>query len=567
MKKPAAIVFVVIAACLALLASEQKIIDLDDPIYGMMDRLYLSCGLAVPSGARPWSQSHARIILARIEESSLDDVQKALFQNIEHKLEAGNAQSFVSAGLTVSPEMYYHSNGEDFNLESDWVNGFTQRSPFATAKLELGIADAIYLYCDLSYGWGIVTYKDTVKPLSEMTDNWIGAGALIPVSDGDSLTVSSSYVFSKEFLLNFPEMAMIEINVPRRAVLSTGGNVWNLSFSRDRISWGSSSIGNFILDDHVPYQEYIRLNGFSDRLTMDFVCMFMDTDTNTGNSSTFSGKNQYYLLHRFGFRILPSLSLAVSENVMYRPDTAELRFFNPAYIYHQINNSEVFNAIASVELDAALAKGVRLYAQFCLDQAQAPTESGYQPDAWGILGGMTIQRTAGTGFLSFNAEYEYATPCLYRRGKVDFLMFQKWNTNVTYQRPLVLGYIGFPYGGDNQVFQISADFSTPAGFESSLYVRGIRKGTIDFYAPVNEEANNDAQPSIKGSTPYGDRFFDTLILGTKQSKTFENFLNFAVLSVYAEADCIWTRTVVKEPKHVLESAFDFQLSLGSSISI
>ncbi|MCK9331212.1 MAG: hypothetical protein M0Q94_15155, partial [Candidatus Cloacimonetes bacterium] len=349
MKKPAAIVFVVIAACLALLASEQKIIDLDDPIYGMMDRLYLSCGLAVPSGARPWSQSHARIILARIEESSLDDVQKALFQNIEHKLEAGNAQSFVSAGLTVSPEMYYHSNGEDFNLESDWVNGFTQRSPFATAKLELGIADAIYLYCDLSYGWGIVTYKDTVKPLSEMTDNWIGAGALIPVSDGDSLTVSSSYVFSKEFLLNFPEMAMIEINVPRRAVLSTGGNVWNLSFSRDRISWGSSSIGNFILDDHVPYQEYIRLNGFSDRLTMDFVCMFMDTDTNTGNSSTFSGKNQYYLLHRFGFRILPSLSLAVSENVMYRPDTAELRFFNPAYIYHQINNSEVFNAIASIE--------------------------------------------------------------------------------------------------------------------------------------------------------------------------------------------------------------------------
>lgn len=549
-------------------SSGSRILDLDSPVYGMMDDLYLSSGLASPSGARPWSVYEARSILARVDVGSLGAAQSYLYGKLEKELELSESESFVDLGMDINPEVYYHTNGTDFDMESDWVNDFTSRNPFALIKLEMGIQNILYTYCDLGYGWGRVTYMDEVKPLCEAAENWMGLGSLVPAASGDSLTVTRSYIYSKDFVFNFPDIRMIEINVPRRAVISAGGSHWNLSFAHDRINWGTSAIGNFIVDSHVPYQDYVRLKGFSDKLSMDFVCMFMDTDFSTGNASVFSGKTEYFLLHRFEFRIFPWLSLSLSENVMYKPETFEGKFLNLSYFLHQLNNSQIFNAIASAELEVAVSPGLGAYVQFCLDQAQAPTEDDSQPNAIGWLAGLRGTFLTGNGYWVADAEFAHASPALYRRDYVDFLMVQKYSTNVTFQRPLVFDTIGFPYSGDSQVAQIGIRYNSLDGWNASAFIRGIRKGTIDEFSTVSVDGtdNYTDKPTIKGSTPYGDRYYDTLVVGTGAAWDIPEFWSFLSASVFIEADFIWQRTVQKNPETVLSRSSDIQLSGGVGLS-
>ena len=70
--------------------------------------------------------------------------------------------------------------------------------------------------------------------------------------------------------------------------------------------------------------------------------------------------------HRLEFRARGGLTLALSEDVMYRNDVFDPRYLNPAFIYHNLNNRSMFNAIAHLELDWSPAPGWKLYGQYAL---------------------------------------------------------------------------------------------------------------------------------------------------------------------------------------------------------
>ena len=65
------------------------------------------------------------------------------------------------------------------------------------------------------------------------------------------------------------------------------------------------------------------------------------------------------MIHTLEFRPIDSLYILISEDLMYRmasDQALDLSFFNPAYIYHNLNNRSIFNAIAYLEVKWAPIK-------------------------------------------------------------------------------------------------------------------------------------------------------------------------------------------------------------------
>ena len=63
-----------------------KVFVLSDPIYGMMDSLFLSCGHALPSSSRPWTAAEAASELSKLDGVVLDAGQTELRRRIEEMI-------------------------------------------------------------------------------------------------------------------------------------------------------------------------------------------------------------------------------------------------------------------------------------------------------------------------------------------------------------------------------------------------------------------------------------------------------------------------------------------------
>jgi hypothetical protein len=571
MKVRSLFLFLALVLCVACLsplgASRAEIVPLSSSVYDDMVFLFRSQNLAVPSQAKPWSIAEVSMMLSLLNPREMNALESSIFTDIISKTERNIACSYVlTPGLSITPEIYAHSNEADFTVDTDWVNGFDSRNPFAKAWLEIGISDFLYTYGELSYGWGRVTYKDTVVEINTV-DHWSGVGAIVPKSTSHTLIQTHSAIYSPPVLFNFPDITMLEIDIPRRAVLALGGSHWFATLSRDKIDWGGSHIGNFVLDSHVDYQDYFRFKAFSDKLSLDIVTMFFETDYNSANSSIFDGEMQLFLTHRLEYRPVPRLSFAISENVMYRTPSLELRYFNPAFIFHNLNNSRMFNAIAHAEVDIAVANGLGLYGQFVLDQATAPTESASQAPAWGASIGADFRKVVGYGILSTNIEFAYTTPMLYRRNHVDFLMFHKYSTNKTYKRVLVFDYIGFPYGGDAQVLQLEVGYDRPSVFSARIRLQARRHGEMDFYESHNSGGSNEGIPNIKDKTPYGNEVTDTCIASLYGRYWLPMFWRRLESSIHARLDIVGIHIWTKDGLSSATEKADVQFTLGMTLTL
>ena len=85
MKKAIAFLLVFALISVAVMAADvaSKTFPLNSEIYELMDDLYSLQGLARPSTSRPWSQSEAKLILSRIDESTLNSAEKRLYDRIQ----------------------------------------------------------------------------------------------------------------------------------------------------------------------------------------------------------------------------------------------------------------------------------------------------------------------------------------------------------------------------------------------------------------------------------------------------------------------------------------------------
>jgi hypothetical protein len=477
-----------------------------------MDALYLLTGLGYPSSARPWTATEAQLILGRLNGSALNGPGQALYDHVSAEISRPLRLSLdklvsLNAHVDAVLEAYAHTNDSDYVLESDWLYGYEERRPMLKIALEMAAGSLLYITTDLQYRRNRFSESDKYGNTRDIPQ---GVGALIPPAHPPAGTPSSngeglpfpywsqlySAKLSTNAVLGFDEF---DFAWPKRALISFGGEHWNLNLARDRMQWGNGHSGNFVIDSHTDFNDFIRFSFFSDRFRYEWLNVFF-TDPNIGEQRDIT---RTLMAHRLEFRIIPSLVFAVSENVMHRNTALNLSYLNPAFIYHNLFDRNLFNAIAQLELDYTPIPRWRVYTQFVIDQLRAPAEAQSQSDAWGALGGIEYASLIGPGVFTISLEGAYTTPELYRRDIIDFLRADTF-LRVTGPDPLVLEYIGYPYGGDAMVARIDASYLFPGSASLSARLFGMIHGRMHFFVSHNDEDDNTGEPNLSASTPSGD---------------------------------------------------------------
>ena len=493
-----------------LSAGTVEVYPLDSPLYDEMEILYLSAGYGTPSNSRPWSKAEAVMILERIDKSALDKAEVELYESISDLLSDEpllNLDSIVSLdlGADLALESYIHTN-PSFNHESDWIYGYDERLPLFRGYIAIDMLDMFYTFCDIRVANGKYRGSDTAYMVADIHPD--GIGAVVPPAgelvDADVKMIEESGMYSPYFTHNILlDVDDFDSIFPKRAYVSTGGKHWSLVLGRDRINWGNSHIGNFVVDNHLDYNDFLRFVFFSDKFKYEFLTLFLEYDYSCRQTEDSGSK--FLIAHRLEFRPLKNLTFSVSENVMYVSKTGvELKYFNPAFIFHNLDNRSLFNAIASVDLDWQFAKGFNLYAQAVLDQATAPGEGDDQSPAWGILGGIEYANAGESGVFSGSLEVAYTSPLLYRRNNVDFLVIDKNKLSTTGGYVIDIEFLGFPYGNDSLVVQLQADYEFKNGIGLGFTAKEIIKGSLDIFTSHNTSGNNSEFPDIAAGMFYGD---------------------------------------------------------------
>ncbi|MBP5552654.1 MAG: hypothetical protein J6X41_04660 [Spirochaetales bacterium] len=552
------------------------IYPLESTIYEDMDALYLLCGLARPSTNRPWSDSQARLILSKIDRNELSPVAAGLYDSILSELDKGLQWKIgddfqLDAGIVFGLEMYAHSNTADFTTEDDWERSYQERKSLMRVHFDFTSSDFLYTTSDLHYKWSRADYNDTYA--QNLADRASADGYIASYKiDATSYYVKKSYAFSQGFFTNFFTNTMnFSFIWPKRAIFSLGGDRWNLSINRDVLSLGNAWFGNLLVDKH-HFSDYARFSVFGKNFNYDWILMFLNT-TVSDNEQSATTEGRIFMIHTLQFRILDRISMTVSENVMYRYNTFDLGFMNPAFIYHNLNNRSMFNALAYAEVNWAIVPGLEVYAQYALDQARAPHEGESQSDSSGFVAGLRHTSALGNGILTSYAEFAQTTPLLYRRDIVDFVRVNRYWSHSALDESFGGGhvpffdYIGFPYGGDCRLLEIRTTYRSLYHWQVSAFVRGTDRGAMNLYKPHNESGNNEDDAYYAGKTPSGDIISRNLVCGVEFKADLEKLFSWPGISFEGELDWLSRWDYTKATRQYSDHRSDVQLTLGFSVSV
>lgn len=548
---------VVILTLFAIGATESFIYPLDSNIYGNMEKAYSLLSLSSPSSSYPWSSGEVERMLETAYKRNPEGNTKVLLDSIkkENDKKIDSDKDSIKPHLVLAPEIYLHTNSSTYVKEENWKYGFTERKPFIKAEVNIALSSWFYTYSEIAYGWGRTTYRDEWTKLCDI-EGYVGIGAIVDKKDSEATTVTKQYVYTSPFLFSFPDIDKINIETPQRAFISLGGKKWFITLGRDRLKWTKSHIGSFIFDDHLSYEDYLRVKLLSSKFSLEYVLALYETDTSSSVSSPESGMHRYFMAHALSITPLNSLRITASENIMYVTTSIDGEKMNFANIFHNLNNSYLFNAIAHLDISYTPIKGLNIYLQGVLDQATAPTESDKQAAAWGLDGGIEYTMEGKRGVYDFYLEGAYTTPMLYRREKSDFLLFQRYSTNVNYKRFLIFDYIGFPYGGDSIVIKAGADYLEEGIFKVTIEDEFMIHGEMDYYKSHSLNGDNNHYPDIKDSTPLGKSTIKNT-LSFSGEYYLPSFWYFKEGELMARVDLIYSSLL----------GFDSQFVLGFSIKL
>ena len=549
----------------------QKLLPLSSEIYSEMDALYLLRGLGTPSPSRPWTASEALIILERAGRQTLTPKEQALYDFLSAEINKPirffpDKLFSLETRLDLALEAYAHTNSDDFVLAEDWIYGYEERQPLAKLSLEMNISSWFYTFTSFQFGRSRFDKRDSFRNVDDIDQ---GIGAVSSFSDSFAFPWKS-WAYSRSFLSNIPTgLDEFDFDWPKRADISFGGRHWNLTIARERIQWGRGYSGNFVIDSHRDYDEYIRLSAFTDKFKYEWLNVFYPSPE---KGILF----KFFMAHRLEFRIVPSLVFALSEGIMCRPDAFSARYINPAFVFHNWYDRDHLNSLAYLELDFAPFKGYRFYTQAVIDQIHAVWESNGEPGAWGILAGIEHARPAPGGILSFSLEWAYTSPLLYRRDMVDFITLS--DTQVTgASQSLAFDYTGYQYGGDAIVLQLDVNYRFPGAALIHARFFGMIHGKMNYFT-LHNEGGNENKPSLTDGTPSGDKDEREYTLGFSLggNYTIPQPVSWLKIRVWTELDLI-----IKKNKLMLSESgknlgifynkkggtVDFQFSTGIAFSI
>lgn len=566
-----AFVFLLFAIVSVFAVSKAVIKPLDSSLYDDMDDLYALNGLARPSTNRPWSSAEARLILSKVDASSIDGVSKKLYDRILSVLERETTWGFGDFGLTVgmdfSFESYMHTNTESFTTETDWERGFDARKSLMKLYFEFTSNDDFYTTSDIHYKYRRADMLDEYTKYESGTSGGrlSNDGYVASYELKNMYYISKSNHFSQGITSNvFTDTRHFSFIWPRRAVFSFGGNTWNFSVNRDVLSLGNARFGNMLVDDHT-FSDYAKLSFFGRNFKYDLVFLFLNSIVESGETTP-NEEARIYMIHTLQFRIADRVSFTVSENVMYKYKTLDFSYMNPAFIYHNINNRSMFNAMAYADLNVALPYGLEVYGQFALDQAKAPHEDDSQSDAYGLVVGLGYTDSLLGGVVKVYCEYSKTSPLLYRRDDVDFVRVTRYPAvDAPVYHVTFFDYIGFPYGGDCRLVEIGASFDSLEGWDVGLFGRFAEKGEMNIFHSHNKDGKNADKANLKGDTPYGEVSKRFAVIGLKANADLAGFFSFPKVSLEAELDWVGRCSHDNASGSLSNKESDLQFSIGMTV--
>ena len=583
MKKIITLVLIAIIALSSAIAVEADnvdayIIPLTSGIYDDIDALYLISGKSIPSTSRPWSYSEAELIFSKLDSEVIGDT---LYSAVKAELESYKPRWAVDEGfglglnLIINPEIYAHTNTKDFTIDTDWSYTYDERPVAANGTIDLAINDFFYSYSEFSFA--ISRYQQMgLEYFDPYTDYPSGIGAIVPAPStwggkeiNEVYIPKSSHLYKNKFSTNIPalvDVLDIDFTFPKRAIASIGGKNWNVLFGRERVNWGGSNIGNFTIDDHVGFHEVLRATAYTSKFKYDWTNLFIDSIPKT-NEEPEAMRDHFKVMmnHRLEFRPSDKVSFAITESIMYYSKAFELQNFNPAYIYHQLNDRSMFNSLASAEVFVTPINGLNLYFEFGLDNATLPNEGTSQADANGFLLGAEYAMAIGNGYLEAAAEYAKTSPIMYRRDEVDFLMPQRCYTlgaDKGNSGSPKLYYIGFPYGPDAQVIHFGTTYKVPSVFEIAFDANFVTKGEVTMFKSHNIGGDNSEKANLVGKTPSGDKHIKAFELALSAKYEVPKFVNWLDMTINANLAYVGKKNYTVSTDTYSNDAKDIQFALG-----
>jgi len=471
-KKPGVAFFIAMFACIVMFCPElfadgQRIVSIDNQVIDLIRHLYNEQQLAPPSLSGPWSVNELRAMLTRLDTNRLSPYSKITFERVQAELQRethSNSRSKTSSfSVTAAFESYVHSDPDNFNTESDWDWDHQKRSPMLLLEADLAIARHFYLSTNLA-----------------MKNNRF---ALDPAQAG--APPSESPVFAPIWSTNVLKLGDQDFDTPDRAFIAAGGAGFSFQFGRDRISWGPGTSGNLILGSQHKYQEFFRFTWYGERFKFTSATLFFDPYEWTARdrlpyvpARAGEATVRMFLAHRFEFRPVSWLSWEVSENVMYEDTTFNFKYLNPAFIFHNLSNRGLFNAIADMTVQAALTPGVTAYGTIAIDQIRAPGEGSDQPNAMGYLFGLNIHKPLRSGAWDITLEAVLTEPYLYMRDGIEHKVMTR-ERDQDYGYVPHYEYLGYRHGGDAVVGLFDCSYTSLSGYSIGGRLTYLAHGEID----------------------------------------------------------------------------------------
>ena len=206
-----------------------------------------------------------------------------------------------------------------------------------------------------------------------------------------------------------------------QAVVTGQFGRFRLVFGREFWRWGRSPVDAMLISDNSPPFDGLRLSYRGRNWAFCFHTTMLDpmgTDPSDPDEP-FGIANRYLVGHRFDWRPLHNLEVAVSEVMVYggvnRPWA--LNYLNPIlpYYWEQLNNDINDNPLWNLELSWRPRPGLEFYGEWVIDDFQIDFIS--EPQQIGLLGGLAWSPATLERRLFINTEYERINTFVYGQGR------------------------------------------------------------------------------------------------------------------------------------------------------
>jgi hypothetical protein len=492
-KLPASLFFLfLISHCpLPVFPSPLQMFSPGDPVLEDLRFVVRESGKSFVSFTPPLSSDEVLLILQDVDADSLSAAGQEAYGRIQNALNPTPLLSFGYFSLDAHIKAAVEARART-NSAIAWTEKDREQPAVLSIPMSLFAADRLQLYFE-------------------------------PLFSQNPLFFDEEGAF---FGANIPYSAeRVNLNIPLRAFIATGGPWWNFELGRDRVSFGLGRTGNMAISDTPDYYDMARFSLFSSVFKYSFFASQMPLSTSgilaegatqprtDGNVIDITQTTQRYLYaHRLDVRLFRRVSLGLTEGLLVGNSAPELRFFNPLIIFHSFfswrdydgwgsstERDSMSGSLFSVDLDWAIVPSLAFYGQFVMNEYSTPYELKNFPDeqapnATGWLFGLEYTRDLAGWQTAFYGEFAYADPFLYTLS-TPFASYV-WMRRTADSLGPRYNWIGHSEGRDMMLFALGSDF-VKKNLSLSAGVSFIRRGehTILWDWKMGPESNGQKTPS------------------------------------------------------------------------